>query len=216
MSAIVFDLDGTLVDSAPDIHAALSGALDALGAPPVTQAQTASFVGRGAPVLVAQARAALGLDEVVQAPLLEAFLDRYEDAVDLTRVYPGVPAALDALAARGHRLGLCTNKPIGPTRNVLAHFDLARRMDAVIGGDSLDVRKPDPAPLREVMRRMKVAECLFVGDSETDCETALAAGMPFLLFTQGYRKSDIADMPHAASFDDWAILPDLVAERVGG
>ncbi|SHJ56267.1 phosphoglycolate phosphatase [Palleronia salina] len=212
VAAIIFDLDGTLLDSAPDIHAALNAAL----APyerSVSLEQARGFIGRGAPVLVSRARAALDLDDSLQDPILADFLDRYETAVALTQPYPGALAALDTVAARGHTMAICTNKPIGPARFVAAHFGLDTRMGAMFGGDSLATRKPDPEMLHATMAALEADTCLYVGDSETDCETARAADVPFVLFTEGYRHSPPEALPHAAAFSDWSQFPDL-AERV--
>ena len=208
--ALVFDLDGTLVDSAPDICAVANAVLAEEGVAPLTLAEARGFVGAGASVFVERMQAARGLPEADHTRLLARFLEGYEGAVENTRPYPGVVDALAVLAARGHPMGVCTNKPIGPARGVLAHFGLAPRFGAVIGGDSLPERKPDPAPLLAVLDALGGGAALFVGDSEIDAETAARAGLPFLLFTRGYRKAPVDRLPHAAAFDDFAALPGLV------
>ncbi len=215
--AIVFDLDGTLVDSAPDIRAVASAVLEAEGAPGLSLAETRAFIGNGAPVFVQRMIAARGLpgDDATRARLLGAFLARYDSALGLTRLYPGAAAALAALAAAGHALGLCTNKPAGPTRALLAHLGLAGTFAAVVCGDTLPRRKPDPAPLRHCLAALGAPGGLFVGDSEVDAETAARAGLPFVLFTSGYRKTPVAAIAHAAAFDDHALLPGLIAARAG-
>ncbi len=209
MGTIIFDLDGTLIDSAPDIHAVLNAALAPLGVAALSLERVRAFIGRGAPTLVRRACDALDVPEAERQGVLDRFLARYATAVDLTRPYPHAIGALDTLRAAGHKLGLCTNKPIDATRFVLDHFDLAERMDVVIGGDSLPVRKPDPATLRAVMDGMNTRRCLYVGDSETDCETARAAEMPFALFTEGYRTTPTEDLTHRAAFADWSRFPAL-------
>jgi phosphoglycolate phosphatase len=208
--AIVFDLDGTLLDSAPDICAVANAVLAEEGAPPLSLEEARGFVGAGASIFVERMRAARGLSDADHDRLLARFLAGYEDAVAHTRPYPGVEDALAVLAARGHAMGVCTNKPIGPAHSVLAHFGLAQRFAAVLGGDSLPERKPDPAPLRAVVEALGGGAALFVGDSEIDAETAARAGLPFLLFTRGYRKAPVESLPHAAAFDDFAALPGLV------
>ncbi len=130
---------------------------------------------------------------------------------DLTRPYPGMVAALEWLQGEGFVLGLCTNKPEAPARKILEEMDLARFFSAVVGGDSLAVKKPDPEPLRAVFRALGVESGLYVGDSEVDAETARAAGVPFALFTLGYRKTPVEDMPHTHAFDDFAALPGIAA-----
>lgn len=211
MTTIVFDLDGTLIDSLPDIHLALNRMLAETGAAPVSEAQTRGFIGNGIPHLVRLAREAQGLPEARQAAMTEAMLRHYMAApAALTRPYPGVVAALTALAGAGHRLGLCTNKALAPTQAILADLDLARHFQVVIGGDSLPQRKPDPAPLLAAFAALG-GPGLYVGDSEVDCATALAAEVPFALFTEGYRKTAPAELPHRVAFDDFAALPGLVA-----
>lgn len=213
--AIVFDLDGTLIDSAPDIHAATNALLAEDGLPLLTFAQVRGFIGAGVPVLITRILTALGEDPKGprHADLVRRFETRYETAHGLTRLYPGVIAALEALQGAGHPLGLCTNKPIGPTRTALDHFGLTRFFSVVIGGDSLTVRKPDPAPLLSAFAELG-SNLLFVGDSEVDTETALRAGARFALFTQGYRATDLKDLPHWRAFDDFSALPGIVAELV--
>ena len=211
MARIVFDLDGTLIDSAPDIRALASAILAREGAEALSLAETRSFIGNGAAVFVARMRAARGIPDSEQARLLAAFHAGYDDAVDLTVPYPGVREALDALARAGHRLGICTNKPLRPCRAVLAHLDLLDRFPVTIGGDSTPFPKPDPAPLRAAFDALGPGPMLYVGDSETDAETARRAEVPFLLFTEGYRRGPAAEMPHDAAFSSFADLPDLVA-----
>lgn len=209
--AIVFDLDGTLIDSAPDLQAALNKVLAGEGAAAVTLAETVGFIGHGIPNLVAQARIARGLPEARQAPMAGAMFAHYLAApAELTRPYPGVVRLLTVLGDRGHPLGLCTNKALGPTLEILAALDLRRHFATVIGGDSLPQKKPDPAPLHAAFAALGPAQ-LYVGDSEVDAETARAAGVPFALYTQGYRKAAVADLPHALAFDRFDALLDWLA-----
>jgi phosphoglycolate phosphatase len=214
MPAIVFDLDGTLIDSAPDIHAAVAAMLAAEGRPPLPLATVTAFIGNGVPVLVARVIAATGLPAGDHARLTEAFHAAYEaDPVRLTQPYPGVRAALDAVRADGLALGICTNKPEGVTRDILARLGLAHVFGAVVGGDSLPVRKPDPAGLLACFGQLGAAGGLYVGDSEVDAETAERAEVPFGLFTRGYRRGPAEAMRAAFAFDDFAHLPDLVRRR---
>jgi phosphoglycolate phosphatase len=218
MTAIIFDLDGTLIDSAPDIHAAVARALADEGKPPLSPAQVSSFVGNGVPVLIDRVMAALGeaSDPARHTVLMARFMRHYTAASsDLTTVYPGVHAALSALQAAGHPMGLCTNKPEAAARDILRAFGLDGYFQAVIGGDSLPERKPHSAPLLATMRALGAQAALFVGDSEVDAQTAVAAAVPLILFTEGYRKSPIADLPHQVAFNDFAALPGIVATLVG-
>ena len=214
MARIVFDLDGTLIDSAPDIRAVANAVLADENLAPLTMAETRDFIGDGTPVFVQRMRAARGLPEADQDRLLSAFMARYDGAVALSRVYPGATEALTALRAAGHSLGLCTNKPLAPTRRVLDHFGLATFFATVWGGDSLAVHKPDPAPLHAAFAALPDGPRLYVGDSDVDAETAERAQVPFLLHTEGYRKGDIATLRHRAAFGHFADLPALVTRCV--
>lgn len=208
---VVFDLDGTLIDSAPDIHGIANRLLAGEGAAPITLAQARDFIGNGAGVFVARMRAARGIPDGDHARILAAFIAAYDDAVHLTVPYPGVVAALDALAAAGWRMGVCTNKPVRPTHAVLDHLGLSRFFGAVFGGDSLPVHKPDPAPLFATYDALGATRPrVYVGDSDVDAETARRAGIGFLLYTEGYRKVPVADLPHDAAFSNFADLPALV------
>lgn len=198
--AIIFDLDGTLVDSAPDIHAAANRTLSDHGLSQVTLAQARGYVGHGAAIFVTRMRADLDLGEEMQAPLLERFLHHYETAHDLTVPYTGAVQLMDRIVAEKVGLALVTNKPIGPTNSLLKHLGWTDRFAVTLGGDSLPVRKPNPAPLQKAIADLGCTAPLFVGDSEVDAETAARAGVPFALFTEGYRKSPVAQLPHMFGF----------------
>ncbi|AJE46164.1 phosphoglycolate phosphatase [Celeribacter indicus] len=208
---ILFDLDGTLIDSVPDLRALANRVLAGEGCAPITLEQARDFVGSGAPVFVRRMRAACGIPDSEQDRLYRAFLDGYETAVDLTRPWPGVPEALEALKGAGHRLGVATNKPWRPACAVLDHLGLSHVFDTVLGGDSLATRKPDPTMLHDGFAALGGGLRLFVGDSEIDAETAHAAGVPFLLYAHGYRKAEIPELRAEAVFDHFADLPELVA-----
>ena len=139
MARIVFDLDGTLIDSAPDIHGIANTLLADEGLEPIAMAQTRDFIGNGAPVFIERLCGARGIATSKAPELLEKFLAQYDSAVELTKIYPGVVTALETLISRGHHLGICTNKPIRPTKAVLAHLGLERFFQTVWGGDSLPV-----------------------------------------------------------------------------
>lgn len=210
MVNIVFDLDGTLIDSAPDIQGIANHLLSREGADPITLAQTRDFIGNGASTFVARMRAARDLPEDQHDRLLADFVASYDTAVTRTVLYPGVAEALAVLQAAGHGLGICTNKPLRATRAVLAHFALEPFFGTVLGGDSLPSHKPDPAPLLAAFEALGPGPRVYVGDSEVDAETARRAGIPFLLFTEGYRKSPVADLPHEAAFSTFDRLVPLI------
>jgi phosphoglycolate phosphatase len=211
--AVLFDLDGTLIDSAPEIHAATNRALASEGVPALTRAQVRSFIGNGVGVLLQRCLAALGrTDDALHGRLVKHFMADYETRFALTTLYPGVAEMLEALAAAGHPMGICTNKPAGPTRAVLAHFGLLRHFPVIVGGDSLAQRKPDPAPLRHALGLIGGGPAVFVGDSEVDAETAHATPLPFALFTGGYRTAAVANLAPAMAFDRHAELPEWLAK----
>ncbi|MFM2389642.1 MAG: phosphoglycolate phosphatase, partial [Pseudomonadota bacterium] len=206
--AVIFDLDGTLIDSAPEIHAAANRALASEGLPELGFDQVRSFIGNGVAILLSRCLLALGLPGTGprHTRLTQVFLADYETQFSRTTVYPGVTDMLHALAAAGHPLAICTNKPEGPTRAVLAQFNLAPYFPVVIGGDTLPLRKPDPAPLRAALGAIGTAQALFVGDSEVDSETAHATPLPFALFTGGYRTRSTAELAPFLTFDHHADL----------
>lgn len=211
--AVIFDLDGTLIDSAPDIHATANRVMGEMGFPALSLPQVQSFVGKGLPHLVGKLLEHHG--QPSSGPLVAQAIARFEaeylTAHSLTTLYSGVVTALQALQDQGAALGICTNKPLAPAQAVLRQLGLTPFFTTVIGGDSLPVRKPHPAPLHATAHALDRARPIFVGDSEVDAETATTADMPFLLFTEGYRKSPIDQLAHHAAFSDWATLPDLVA-----
>ena len=208
---LVFDLDGTLIDSAPDIHAAANRLMAEEGLPPQTLERVRRMIGHGVPHLIDCLMQATRMppDPERDADLVARYTAGYENAVDLTRPYPGVPQTLDRLAAAGHRMGLCTNKPLAAVRAVLAHLDLARHFPVIVAGDSLHPRKPDPAPLLAAIAELGGGPATYVGDHEVDAATARAAGVPFVLFTEGYRSAS-ATMLASRSFADWTAFPALL------
>lgn len=209
MARIVFDLDGTLIDSAADIAAAANATLAEVGAPPLSVEEARGFVGAGAVIFVERMARARQIADA--ASLVPSFVHHYARAVAQTEIYPGVEATLAQLKARGHRLALCTNKPQQPTQAVLAHLGWEAMFDAVFTGDSLPVRKPDPAPLLAALEALGDGLAIYVGDGEVDAQTAQSAGVPFLIFTQGYRTTPVEELVHTAAFDHWDEVLDLVA-----
>lgn len=212
--AVIFDLDGTLIDSAPDIHAAANRLMARHGFARFAPEETRAFIGHGVPHFIACCLRARDADATgdLHRQLVGEFVAGYETAVTLTKVYPGVAEALDRLAAQGFALGICTNKPVVPARAVLAYLGLEAHFPVVIGGDSCPLRKPDPSPLQAAVDALGAIRVLYVGDSEIDAETSVRAGLPFALYTQGYRKTPVAEIPHQKAFSDFALLPDIAAD----
>ncbi|GAB4361369.1 MAG: phosphoglycolate phosphatase [Kiloniellaceae bacterium] len=213
---MVFDLDGTLVDSVPDIHAAVAAFLGERGHAPLDLATVTGFVGNGVPVLLERVLRAVGEADgpAAVAAALPRFNAIYGAApAALSRLYPGVPEALAALSAEGFALGVCTNKPVEPARRMLAELGIAGFFAALTGGDSLPQRKPDPAPLRHTagLLNVELAAVTYVGDSEVDAATAAAAAVRFVLFTEGYRKTPVAEIAHHAALDHFSALPGTIA-----
>ncbi|MEZ5912458.1 MAG: phosphoglycolate phosphatase [Paracoccaceae bacterium] len=212
MTAIVFDLDGTLVDSAPDIHRSANVALLAEGRPELSIEAITSFIGNGVAVLIRRAMAASGVaGDDVHARMMARFLADYNRApTELTRCYPAVREALAQLSAKGHRLAVCTNKPEAIARAVLDDLAIGGYFDAVIGGDTTGAHKPDPRPLKAALSALGAPGGLYVGDSETDAETARAGAVPFVLFAEGYRAHSVAEIDPVTSFSDFAELSGIV------
>ena len=208
---IVFDLDGTLVDSAPDLMAAANRMLADEGYAPLDLATVTSFIGNGLPKLVERVMRARSIPSHHFERLYDEVRDFYNAApADDSRPMPGVPALLEKLKADGHRLGVCTNKPEEPARLVLNLLGLEPFFDVVVGGDSLPEKKPHPAPLILAFDRLGIGPRLYVGDSEVDAEVALAAAVRFAIYSQGYRKKAIEGLPHDFRFDDFAALGPIV------
>ncbi|TVS01387.1 MAG: phosphoglycolate phosphatase [Rhodobacteraceae bacterium] len=216
LRAVVFDLDGTLIHSAPQIWRAANLVLSEAGLPEVSFAQSRDFIGRGARIFVERMeRAVAGSNEAARTEHLHArFLHYYEHAHEGTEVYPHVPEMLEAFRAQGLALGLCTNKPMGPTRGMLAYLGWTEVFAYVIGGDSLPVAKPDPAPLLAVLRALDCVpeQVVYIGDSETDAEAAARAGLCFGLFTEGYRKGPVEALAPQFHFSDYRDLPAALAQ----
>ena len=216
-STIIFDLDGTLVDSAPDLAAACNTMLARLDLPPIALETATGFVGNGVETLVRSVLA--HCEAATQGPTfdtaLSAFLDSYSaDLTTRTRPYPGVMAMLDQLAAADLKLAVCTNKPEAPAKEICAAFDLARFFPVIVGGDTLAVKKPDPAPLRHTISVLKadLASTLYVGDTEVDYVTAKAAGVAFAFFEGGYQRHRIADFAPLYRLTQMADVTRIVSQ----
>lgn len=142
------------------------------------------------------------------AVLEQCFMRHYMAApAVLSSPFDNVRMALDALSADGFKLAVCTNKPEGIARQIFHDLDMASYFSVVIGGDSLPVPKPDPAPLHAAIAKVGARSAIYVGDSEIDSETAQHAEVPFILFTEGYRHSSVSEIQHQAVFSDFAQLP---------
>ena len=214
MRAIIFDLDGTLCDSAPDLRATANALLRSMGYQPLSLEVIRSFIGNGVPTLVKRVMEYSDIEFTEQrhAELTETFEKLYsEKPVAHTVLYPGVRDALDMLQRRGYVMGVCTNKIHGITLQVLEGLKIDMYFDAVVGGDSLPTRKPDPAMLIDCARQLGTENIWYVGDSEVDSETAVAADIKFSLFTNGYRKSPVSEIAHNTRFSTFADLAGFLS-----
>lgn len=188
--AVVFDLDGTLIDSVPDIATALNRCLQNEGRETLPDDGVAKLVGGGARELVARALGA-ATPSTETDRVLKDFLAFYEaEPVALTRLYPGAREVLDSLRDAGLPLAICTNKPEPLTRLILDRLDLAAYFAVVWGGEPGKPLKPDAACLRTVCDRLNVApaEALMVGDSHADIDAARASGCPSIVVAHGYEQ----------------------------
>lgn len=187
-SLLLFDLDGTLVDTAPDLHAAANALRRRRGGGDLPLADFRPLVSRGGAAMLGLAFPEAD-PATITDQLLPEFLARYAEAVaDHSRLFDGLGAVLLAVEAAGARWGVVTNKPEGLARQLLVALDLMPRCAVLIGGDTLAVRKPDPAPLLEACRRLGqgVEDAVYVGDDPRDVQAARAAGMPVIAAAWGY------------------------------
>lgn len=188
---VMFDLDGTLVDSVPDLAAAVDQMLAQRGRPPAGIERVSHWVGNGSPILVRRALAGSiehgTVDNAEAEQALQDFLQAYAGSHVATTVYPGVNSLLQWLRSQGVALAVVTNKPERFVAPLLEEKDLGE-FDWIIGGDTLPVKKPDPAGLLQVMRDagVKPQHSLFVGDSRSDVLAARAAGVKVVAVTYGY------------------------------
>ncbi|MBD3825298.1 phosphoglycolate phosphatase [Stenotrophomonas sp.] len=211
---VVFDLDGTLVDSAADIAEALNRTLEDWQLPRVPEATVLTWIGDGVRRLVEQAFTAAGSDADLDA-VMPGFMRHYEACLLRSpRLFEGVEAALQALRKRNVTLAICTNKPSALVAPLLRHFGLQDLFALVLGGDSLAERKPSGVPLRHIAAHFGLAPqaALMVGDSITDYRAAVDAGMPVALVRYGYpRGLDLETVEAVAVVDDLRDLPGVSA-----
>lgn len=215
---IIFDLDGTLVDSAPDIAVALNRSLSQHGVAGASEDAIRDWVGRGPIRLVECALLAAGADvEALRQPVFEGYAHFYGEQLDThSTLFPGVPEALRTLEDRGYRLAICSNKLFRFITPLLEAYGIAEHFQVLLGGDSLPERKPSPAPLLKLAADFGLApqDCLMVGDSIHDVHAARAAGMPVVAMSHGYNHGeDIADSRPDALLDTMAELPGLLLPR---
>ena len=209
---VIFDLDGTLVDSAADIAEALNRTLEDWQLPRVPEATVLTWIGDGVRRLVEQAFTAANSD-IALDQVMPGFMRHYQECLLRSpRLFEGVLPALQALRERRVPMAICTNKPSAMVAPLLAHLGVEDFFAMVLGGDSLPERKPSGVPLRHIAAAFNVApgEALMVGDSITDYRAAVDAGMPVALVRYGYpRGLDLDTVDAVAVIDDLQALPGL-------
>jgi phosphoglycolate phosphatase len=208
MRPVIFDLDGTLVDSAPDITSSVNRVLAANGLVPLPQAEVMAMIGDGAKPLLERAFAARGL--AYDPAYLAAFIEDYQaNPVTRTQAYPGMVALLGELARRNVLMAVCTNKPHAPAVRILEALGLSGFFAVVLGGDSVPYKKPDPRHLAATLAALEVTDAIMVGDHHNDLAAAEGLGLPAVHVRWGYGE---ANAPHSAA--DTAELLQIL-ERMG-
>lgn len=214
-TVLVFDLDGTLIHSLPDLAIALNRLLEEEGRRKLYEDEVAVMVGDGAAMLVRRALTATGaVDEAVLPALTQRFLALYEGNAALnTRAWPGVPEALAELAAAGWRMAVCTNKPQAATVEILVALGLAPYFQAVVGGDRVEWRKPDPRHVAATLAELgaRPEQAVMIGDSPNDVAAGRAAGLPVVAVSFGYTRVPPAELKADRLIDHFADLPATLA-----
>lgn len=209
-SAFIFDLDGTLVDTAPDLLTSINWLLGREGRTPVAEAQLRRLVGRGAKNLIAEAFLVTGdpVSDFEIEMLYRAFLQHYQSHVaDHSKLYPYVLETLEALLGDGITMGVLTNKPQAPTTELLDAFQLTRFFGAIYGQGKRPYMKPDKRLFGEILTDLGASTGVMVGDSITDVETARAAGAPVILVPYGYTEQPAAGLGADLVVADFREIP---------
>ena len=212
VKSIIFDLDGTLVDTLPDIHAASSEMLKSINLEPLPPKQVRSFIGNGIDKLIERCLNAYGVSRSKEA--IRVFMEYYQaNPTTLSKCYENVEFVLFQLKSRGLKLGICTNKPSNLTNKVLEKLSLKKYFETIICGDTLHFKKPDARPLLEAVKGLESdpESSIFIGDSEVDMKTALSANIGFGFFTQGYHKRPLADICCDFHFDSYLELEKIAS-----
>jgi len=205
MDLLIFDLDGTLIDSRLDLANAVNAARLHMGMEPLSNERVYSYVGNGAPVLIRRALGEQATEAEVQEGL-EFFLEYYrEHDLDYTTLYPGVKESLDRLRAAGKQMAVLTNKPLRMSQHIVEGLGVAAHFLKVYGGNSFEFKKPNPIGIRTLMDITSVGpdRTMMVGDSSVDVETARNAGVRCCGVTYGFQPETLADP-----------APDLMVDRM--
>lgn len=210
---IVYDLDGTLIDSEEDLVQAVNASLVSVGREPIPHDVIRTYVGNGAPMLIRRALGGNPVDEELQQTL-EHFLWYYRfHCLDFTKLYPGVTETLEHFAQAGARQAVLTNKPERPSNRIIAGLGVAPYFFRIWGGDSFEEKKPHPMGLEALMREAGVAaeRTLMVGDSSVDIRTARNAGVAAAGLTYGFQPEGLRDDPPDFLLDEFTGLISIVA-----
>jgi phosphoglycolate phosphatase len=212
---VIYDLDGTLIDSAKDMQVAVSRVLSDHGLPDVTEDDVRLFMGQGSKVTMGKAFAKYGrqLDEATLSAVTREFVRYYEaDPVSHTSAFAGVPDVVARFARMGLKQGVCTNKFERPSRMILEHLKLMPPISDLAGADTFPVRKPDPKHILMLLERMggTPERAIMVGDSIHDVEAAHGAGLPAVLVSWGYTDRPASELGAEAVIERFDGLPDAL------
>jgi phosphoglycolate phosphatase len=205
VSLLIFDLDGTLIDSRLDLAHAVNATRRHMGMLDLQHDTVYTYVGNGAPVLIKRAMGPDASDDAVNTAL-DFFLDYYNHhAVDFTELYPGVRESLERLHTAGHSLAVLTNKPVRISRFILDHFDLSRFLARTFGGNSFEQKKPHPIGIDTLRAQLNALreDTWMVGDSSVDIQTARNAGVQACGVTWGFQPETLTQFP-----------PDILVDRI--
>jgi len=216
---VVFDLDGTLIDTAPDLIDSLNHALASAGVPPVDYVAHRTHAGFGGRVMIERAFQAHRLDLSAERleRLQEAFLDHYTSQIPgRSSPFPGVLEAMGELRAAGYLLAICTNKPVRLAVSLMQALALEKEFAAICGADTFEFRKPDPRHLTETIRLAggDAERAVMVGDSRTDIDTAKAAGIPVVAVDFGYTDRHVREFEPSVVISGFAALTVGLVERL--
>jgi phosphoglycolate phosphatase len=215
MDLLIFDLDGTLIDSKLDLAHSVNATRAHMGMPALEHERVYSYVGNGAPVLI---RRALG-EQATEAEVeegLEFFLEYYRDhKLDFTVLYPGVKASLDRLVEAGKRMAVLTNKPVNVSRAIVEGLGVGGHFFRIYGGNSFEFKKPNPIGVEALLTETGVARdrALMIGDSGVDVQTARNAGIPCCGVTYGFAPETLADPAPELTVDRMEDLAEWVLAR---
>lgn len=215
----IFDLDGTLVDTAFDLVSAMNAIADRFDLPQLDHAEARQVAGRGGRALMRHAASKVGRDFSDEQVLVAypPFLDAYEACIDeQSRYFPRVEETVDALLSDGWKVGICTNKPERLARILMDRLGGLDRYAALLGADSLPVRKPNPEHVWETISRVGGDRdvAVMIGDTNNDRQAAANAGVPCVLYAHGFSVEPLENLNPEAIFDDYADLPDILARLI--